>query len=286
MASTLAIPVSARAATKAHWNFDQGVPGVGFHSNPDPLLSGIPVPDLSGNNYTMFGFNNVFAPHYSAVGDTPSGSGLSSLHVPIPNVAPGQDGFTLDPGINDWEPEQWTIETAFNLDVVTGFITMIGRDGGSFGVGSDFYLQVNAAAGGVLRLDFATVAGPRVVVDSSLIPTPGKWYRAAATSDNVNARLWINELDGSGFQLAGTTAIPGATPTDRALSSPNANWVFGRGWFNGGFVDHINGNLDDVRFSDVALGPGQFIPEPASIQLLGALLLAMVGYRRGRRNGG
>ena len=31
------------------------------------------------------------------------------------------------------------------------------------------------------------------------------------------------------------------------------NWTFGRGWYNGGFVDHIDGRMDNIRFSDVAL---------------------------------
>lgn len=279
VASALAIPAFAEAATMAHWNFDQGTTGEGFD-----FPGGIPVADLSGNNFTMFGFNDVFSPHYSAVGDTPTGVGLSSRHVPSPPVVPGQDGFTLDPVLNNWEPEQWTIEAAVKLDVVGAFRTFITRDGGSFPPASDFYLQTNGI--NQVRLDFATVAGPRVGIDSSLIPTPGQWFRVAATSDNATASLWIDRLDGNGYQLEGTAPIPGATAADRALSSPGANWVFGRGWFNGGFFDHIAGNLDDIRFSDVALSSGQFIiPEPASLQLLGVMLLGLIGYRRRLRSG-
>jgi hypothetical protein len=274
MASMLAIPTLARAATMAHWNFNQGATGSNFD-----VPAGIPVQDLSGNGNLMFGFQ-TFSPVYSAAGDTPNGAGLSSTHNG------GQDGFThpaVSPVLNNWEPEQWTIEAAVNLDVVSAFRTFITRDGGSTPPASDFYLQTNGANN--VRVDFATVGGPRVEVVSNFIPTIGQWFRAAATSDNTTARLWIDRFDGNGYQLAGSTAIPGATAADRALASVGANWVFGRGWFNGGFFDHITGNLDDIRFSDVALVPGQLIPEPAAVQLVGMMLLGLAGYRGGKRSG-
>jgi hypothetical protein len=274
VASLLAAPIVASAATMAHWNFDQGATGSNFD-----VPGGIPVEDLSGNGNLMFGFQ-TFSPVYSAVGDTPTGSGLSSTH----NGA--QDGFThpaVSPVLNNWEPEQWTIETAVKLDVVSAFRTFITRDGGSFPPASDFYLQTNGTNN--VRVDFATVAGARVEIVSSLVPTPGQWFRVAATSDNTTAQLWIDRLDGNGYQLEGSTAIPGATAADRALASTGANWVFGRGWFDGGFFDHITGNLDDIRFSDVALSPNQLlVPEPASLLLLGVAAFGIVGCKRGWRN--
>jgi hypothetical protein len=254
----------------AHWNFNQGITGDGFD-----FPGGTPVLDLSGNGNTMFGFDDTFSPHYSAAGDSPTGVGLSSVHNG------SQDGFThpaVSPALNAWEPEQWTIETAVKLNVVSAFRTFITRDGGTFPPASDFYLQTNGA--NQVRVDFATVGGARVTVTSNFIPTQGQWFRVAATSDNNTANLWLNLLDGNGWQSAGSAAIPGATATDRALSSPNANWVFGRGWFGGGFFDHITGNLDEIRFSDVALVPDQFIPEPSSLALV---TLALMGIATGRR---
>ena len=50
---------------------------------------------------------------------------------------------------------------------------------------------------------------------------------------------------------------------------PTGTWSFGRGWYNGGLVDQIRGNIDNVRFSDVALTTNQLIPEPATIARLG-----------------
>ena len=81
---------AAAQTTKAYWTFDNGTAGTPFSTTP--------AVDSSGNNYTMWGFNEVYGPSYSS--DTPSGSGLSSRHV-------GQDGYTVDAGINTWAPQAW-----------------------------------------------------------------------------------------------------------------------------------------------------------------------------------
>jgi hypothetical protein len=46
---------------------------------------------------------------------------------------------------------------------------------------------------------------------------------------------------------------------DNALAAKSNVWTFGRGWFNGAFVDQITGNLDDIRFTDRALSPSEFL---------------------------
>jgi hypothetical protein len=51
-------------------------------------------------------------------------------------------------------------------------------------------------------------------------------------------------------------------------------------------VDHIDGNLDNIRFSDVALTPAQFIqvPEPSALALLGLGGLALFARPRRSQN--
>jgi hypothetical protein len=269
----LSASYAAHAATKAQYNFNQGTTGLGFH-----LPGGIPVPDLSGNDYTMFGFNDTFSPHYSAAGDTPSGIGLSSRHNG------SQDGFTLDPAFNTWSPSAWTIEVWTKLDDVTGWRTLITRDGGSEGSNpnpSDFYLQKNAI-NNRFTVNFYTVGGNRYILDSDFLPNANQWYGLAVTSDGSTLTMYANKLDGMGHQVVGTLALAAA---DNSLAQTGANWVFGRGWFNGGFFDHILGNLDNVRFSDGVLDPSEFlqVPEPASMALvgLGGLCLCFVARRRG-----
>ena len=265
---------AANAATVAYWNFDEGTPGAFFSDDP--------ADDLSGNGYSMSGFDTSFGPAYSALGDTASGSGLS-----LDTLTGGRDGYTTDATINAWEPQQWTIETTVRLDAAGGFLTVIGRDGSSFGGPlSDFYLQKHAGANGGLgswRVDFSTVGGQRVTMDSAFSPVAGTYYQLAVTSDGTTAKFFVNDLGGGlGYQEASSVLLTGGDATANALSSPNGNWTFGRGWYNGSFVDHIDGTIDEVRFSDTALAPGQFIqvPEPGTT-LLGALAgLAIMARRR------
>ena len=68
--------------------------------------------------------------------------------------------------------------------------------------------------------------------------------------------MYADRLDGNEFQNVGTFNLtPGL---DHALKA-TGTWTFGRGWFGGSQADAILGNLDDIRFSDVALTPDQFI---------------------------
>jgi hypothetical protein len=104
------------------------------------------------------------------------------------------------------------------------------------------------------------------VTDSTLNPEAGKWYHLAIVADGDQIDMYADQFDGLGFQNIGSLTMDAGV--DHSLQ-PTGTWTFGRGWFNGGFVDHISGNLDNIRFSDVALTTDQFIPEPATLVLLG-----------------
>lgn len=275
LAVTLLIHTGAlSAATVAHWNFDEGTAGQFFSDNP--------ANDLSGNGYDMSGFSTTFGPAYSPVGATASGTGLS-----LDTMTGGRDGYTTAAGINSWSPEQWTIEATVALDVSDGFRTIIGRDGSSFASPlSNFYLQRFAAANGGLgswRVDFSTVGGQRITIDTAFAPTAGVYYQLAVTSDGSNARFLVNDTSGSsGYLEIGSVALTGGTAASNALASNGGNWTFGRGWYNGGFVDHIDGRIDDIRFSDAALAPSQLlpVPEPVSSLLFSLGALGLLQRRR------
>jgi hypothetical protein len=108
-----------------------------------------------------------------------------------------------------------------------------------------------------MRVAFATVSDEHYELFSSLIPEPGKWYHLAIVTDGDRLDMYADEFDGNGFRNIGSlTMEPGI---DHSLR-PTGNWTFGRGWFNGNFVDHIDGNMDNIRFSDEALTTDQLLP--------------------------
>ncbi len=258
--------LSSNAATVAHWNFDGGTAGTAF--------SAMPAVDNSGNNNTMFGWDPYWGPSYSAA--TANGYGLSARHDAF-----HQDGYTAGAPVNSWSPTTWTIELSVRLDSVGGWNTIIGRDNSSQGEPeSDFYLQ-NNGIDDRFRLNFDTVGGQRYVLDSSFVALPNVWYGLAITSDGSAVNMFADQSDGNGYQNVGSLALNGLN--NNALSQNNSVWTFGRGWYGGGFVDHISGNLDNIRFSDTVLTTAQLIPVPEPTTLaLGGIGAAMLFIRRRR----
>ena len=265
---------SAEAATVAHWDFEGGIPGASMAQGG---TGGVPaVPDLSGNGYTMYAWDDYWGPEWSALGDTPTGVGLSSQH------SGHDDGYVFAPGLVNWQPLIWTIELSVRLNDLAGWNTMIGRDGftGVPGeVEAAFYFQ-NNGINDRFRINFSTVGGQRYILDSDFVPVAGQWYHLAAVSDGSTLQMWADKLDGNGFQLVGSLSL---NPANDNRLRATGTWTFGRGWWNDMFVDHIVGNLDNIRFSEAALSPAQFIqvPEPSALALLGLGGLAL--FARVRR---
>jgi hypothetical protein len=86
-----------------------------------------------------------------------------------------------------------------------------------------------------------------------------QWYRIAVTSDGVTINMYCDKMDGNGFVNVGSLDISAQSVADNALAVTNFQWTFGRGWYDGGFVDHIDGYMDDVRFSDEVLSLNELL---------------------------
>ncbi|MBN1818810.1 MAG: LamG domain-containing protein [Sedimentisphaerales bacterium] len=260
--SVLFVAAGLHAGTIAHWNFEDGTPDTPMNSTG--TTGQIGTADISGNGHDMYAWDDYWGPMFSSAGETPTGFGLSSEHDGH------RDGYTLS-NLSAWSTSTYTIEFAFKLDDLAGWKTLIGRDGWAqyngqnIDIGAALYIQKNGE-NNAIRFDFATVSGERYHLDSTLVPAAGQWYRMAIVGDGDQINMFVDSLDGSGFQAAGEHAL--TEGMDHALLA-TGNWTFGRGWHNGNFVDHIVGNLDDIRFSDVALTPAEFIPEPTTLALLG-----------------
>ncbi len=232
-----------------YWDFEDGTPGALM--NDTGLTGQRGTVDLSGNDYHMYAWDDITGASFSAEGVTPVGAGLSGRFDGL------EDTYTDDAFIDNWSPAAWTIELAVKLDHLSGWQTLIGRDGSSSGtVKSDFYFQKEDVSDR-FRLDFYTVGGQRYMLDADFTVQAGQWYYLAAVSDGSTLTLYADKLDGNGSQVVGALALNAGN--DNALASPDAAWTLGRGWHNNNLVDQIAGNLDTVRFTGRALTPTEFL---------------------------
>jgi hypothetical protein len=252
LALVVSMPVSA--ATIAFWDFEDGVAGQAFTPTGQPNGSGGSADLVAG--YLMYGWNDYYGPYWSDASDI--GGTLDGSSLCMRNADNHQDGYATNTALAGWSPSTWTIECSVYLLEMDGWETIIGRDGQTSGTSeSDFYLS-NNGINDAFRINIYTVGGARYILDSSVIPVINKWYHLAVTSDGVTLKMYL--YDGVAYDLVGSMDMSAQTVAQNALGNANnANWTFGRGWYGNNFVDHINGYMDNVRFSDVALDPGSFV---------------------------
>jgi hypothetical protein len=195
-----------------------------------------------------------------------------------------------------------------------------------------FSLMTNADNSHLMVQQF-DAAGNLVTVESQQPISGGQWYYTAVVNDGTNLALWLDS--GAGYQLQGSVPVAGALyqgpdynnnlkvdaadyvmwrksngsdPSDynrwRAAfgngADWNYNWSIGRGVYggipSGSPANWFNGYIDEVRLSNVARSPADFlfapaaagvsvnaIPEPGGLLLTSIAFAAMSLARRRRR---
>jgi hypothetical protein len=298
---TMMAPPATDAATIAYWRFEDGTPG--SHVVPRSVIL-----DSSGNGNNLTTFDTNSAPRFTSLVPAATVPGTGAINqVALDNSeTPGNGVHTRDlytvptgAGINVMTHTftQWTVEASVNFatlaSTLNGYQTFVGRDAVNVtnahfdSRAAAFYLQKNLAD--QLQVVEVQADGELGKAFSPFAVQAGKWYDVAATSDGSTLKLFVNQHDGAGYQLTASTALIGP---DRALANQNLHWTVGRGQFddNGDgivndYEDWFRGTVDEVRISDVALAPSQFlfaVPEPSSYALL--LLAATAPWiRRARR---
>lgn len=302
--SSLMLAASLQASTVAYWRFEAGpantdVPKIGVPSGPGFYAS---VPDSSGNNNDL------------SVWETGGGAGyafrsiVSSSTIPqtgatnnfsVQNTGGGPAMFTRTGGaLQTWTPSAFTIEASIKPEA-GGFRTIIGRDsqGGNLAnpALSAMYFQItpdNALAFKYLDVsgNFHDATSANNVIQG-WNPNGGSsadvpWQHIAATSDGSTLTVYLDS--GAGYNSLVSIALGAGNTAFSPGTGDGGDWdagVFsvGRGLFGGGHADRGYGLIDEVRFSDTALAPTQFlnaVPEP-SVALLG--LLGAFGLVRRRR---
>ena len=183
-----------------------------------------------------------------------------STHSPFSHAAP------LD--AQRIAPERWTIEASVKAARLFGKAQgFLGRDG-------TFTLEESRAPA---RLTFEINARDRFAiafydadgrfheaVAEDLPVEAGRWYHLAATSDGRVLRLYVDALDGRGYVERAATQLPADGSTALGKGKDNAEWSIGRAGNAGDPADWLRfwGFVDEIRISDVARAPGEFLFAP------------------------
>lgn len=258
LATLLSLTGTTFAATIAHWTFEDGISGQPF--NPDPLPNGSTGSVDVVSSTLMRGFSTAVGASFTAA---TYGTGLGM------DCNGSQDGYVTEGALHNWSPTNWTIECMVNLRSLAGWNTLVGRDGtaggGADGNAADFYIQ-NNGIDDRFRINFKTANGNTHILDGNYAPVINKWYALAVVSDGVTLSMWLD--DGTGYTQIGTLDISANSVEANAITNTAINWTFGRGWYAGNQVDRLNGSMDHIRFSDVALTAAQLIPLQTNVFVL------------------
>ncbi len=247
---------TSRAATLAHWRFEGGKPGAAV------LVGGAVVDNVAGQGNDLAVYSEDRRPVFTA--DVPFGKLPQSAENNGTAVDLGgeQDFYTRDQALNTFDFSQagsnaWTVEMSLRVRDAGGVSRVFGRDGNAPNGDSRGPLQIvivgdEKGENFDVRAEIFDGSGTfRDVVSLQKYPT-GKWLNLAITADKTALRLYIDALDGRGYQMAAEKEISGA------LSATLGGFSVGRGW-NNAAADRFTGKIDEVRLSDTALSPSQFL---------------------------
>lgn len=163
--------------------------------------------------------------------------GAHALHLP------GQGADAEAPKALIDTTQNYTVMAWVRVSDVKGYQTFVSIDGENV---SGFFLQLRADTGQfaftVLPGDATT--GQGAIAGATDDPDPNRWYHLAGVYDAGahTIALYVNGVK--------QQTVPAPAATWKA----NGHTAIGRGRFGGRPVDFVNGDLDDVRFYQSALG--------------------------------
>lgn len=258
LGSLLIAEPAARADTLAYYRFED-LTGDRIPSPPNRPT----VRDSSGRDLNLFAYKN---PSLSTSVPTPL---IPQTRAPNHRAvyATGTEDLYAKPddGLSRVALTDFTIEAWVNFESIIGNQTIVGRDNFSRtqGAGALFYLSKTTHTKPSLgqlenafRVELVTRSDRSLTIESTVQAQPGVWYHLAVVG-NTTAGTVSLYVDG---KIAGF-----ATDFDGLFIPPsNPGWTIARGQYAGKVADHFFGWIDEVRFSDTALTPAQFLNNAAA----------------------
>ncbi len=162
-------------------------------------------------------------------------------------------------------PLEWTIEASVSPHRVEGEgfpQTFVGRDATyaprELEDAPRVALQINTQQRFAIR--FADVQARFHEAVAQKVPVEfDHWYHLAAASDGRRLRLYVDCLDGRGYQECASNALPDDGRTALGKGEDIGEWTIGRGHVGKVPGEWFHGLIDEVRISDVARKPEDFL---------------------------
>ncbi|MBB5353783.1 hypothetical protein HNR46_004045 [Haloferula luteola] len=279
------------ADTVAYWNFE------GTETSPvtdgdyvqstagrtEVQATGIPVPDLSGNGNQLYSWDDGGSGHVFRA------SAADAPFLALPLTGEANDWFIESAGdypasftwssestptgtnLDTWTSLTWTIEASVKIQAIGAYSTFVGREGNDVSTSdaAQAPLYFQAMPNGAVRILYVDAVGNSHAAEDTAPLSPGFWYHFAATCDGSTLRLWKRATGGTFEEVATTDVTSSSNP---ALVDPGVDangdpwgWTIGRGRYGTSDApgdDHGDrwlGGIDEVRISDTALEPGEFL---------------------------
>ncbi len=262
----------------AYWRFEEGTNFSSVNSaTPNTVLDSI-------NQNHLSAFAPGTAPAYtSEVPPTPLKSGLpDTLALDfIPHTGGGDDLFTAfnptSPSISKINNGTiaagggFTLEAAFKSNNTSTFAAIASKEGRPGGSRPEQTLELKTRGdNSQLQIELWDGSGSLKQVSSVAPLNVSQWYYVAVVDTGSTLSLYLDSNTGAGYQLQGSVPVSGALyQAVPANPSWDNSWTVGRGQYNGTPADWFDGIIDEVRLSNTALSPSQFLFAPASTVLAG-----------------
>jgi hypothetical protein len=279
---------SLQGATVAYWRFENGPANAPVpHAGADGVFDGSTL-DVSGNGNSLstwsqgggagFAYRaNVSSPIVPQSGATNRFSVKNTGSYPAMFTSAAGSAPT---GINaqTMMPVQFTVEASYKPEASGSYRTVVGRDAQNVATGNGslaaLYLQVRPDDS--VGIAFTDVAGyshwayspPGWIYGFNFGTNPegvgAPWYHLVGVSDGSTLKLYVNN------ELVASTDLTASGSPNRALAKGAVSgadwtagaWSVGRGLYAGGHTDRAYGFIDEVRISNSALAPGEFLAAP------------------------
>lgn len=290
--TALLLAEPTQADTVAYWRHEEGPDGALIPAGPGTIL------DSSGNGNTMRTFDPTFTSATYSSSVSPLG-----LRGGLPNTlsldfGPGgddagqnDDNYSEGAPINSQLFPALTAELAFNMHTIGGFQALLGKDGKPTASpvpplkimvrGDDF----PNAIPNQLFVEWIDGDGDVHFLASGETVTADSWHHVAFVLTDTAADLYVANETGNYRLLDSLSGEDFAGASGEVLINDSTNFSIGRGMFNNGVADWSNALIDEVRLSDTALAPGEFlfVPEPATLFLSVLAVAGLVGPCRHHR---